>query len=205
MTKTFLFQLFQQCLIKVLNVDLWKCYLNYVRDTKNILPSFRFDFFFLLDFVERLWDEKKSDDEFLSLLYFVLLSSSKPIDLFVHFHSRWNSIFRLSGILTISSNGSTKETFESIRSAEFVNFLFVRLRCFFVTFSFSRFWFRFDEFSLGKKWPRPMTSPWKRSEWMFMRFQFGTITLLFSNRCSLNFDVVFFFFFFDVLVFFSSS
>ncbi|CAF0946428.1 unnamed protein product [Rotaria sordida] len=34
-------KLFQRCLIKVLNIDLWKCYLNYVRDTKGILPSFR--------------------------------------------------------------------------------------------------------------------------------------------------------------------
>ena len=34
-------QLFQRCLNKVLNIDLWKCYLNYVRDTKGKLPSFR--------------------------------------------------------------------------------------------------------------------------------------------------------------------
>ncbi|UJR14715.1 hypothetical protein I4U23_001708 [Adineta vaga] len=34
-------KLFQRCLIKVLNIDLWKCYLNYVRDTKGILPTFR--------------------------------------------------------------------------------------------------------------------------------------------------------------------
>ncbi|CAF2004236.1 unnamed protein product [Rotaria magnacalcarata] len=34
-------KLFQRCLIKVLNIDLWKCYLNYVRDTKGISPSFR--------------------------------------------------------------------------------------------------------------------------------------------------------------------
>ncbi|CAF3545443.1 unnamed protein product [Adineta steineri] len=34
-------KIFQQCLTKVLNIDLWKCYLNYVRDTKNILPTFR--------------------------------------------------------------------------------------------------------------------------------------------------------------------
>ncbi|VDO98253.1 unnamed protein product [Soboliphyme baturini] len=34
-------QLFHKCLIKVLNIDLWKCYLNYVRDTKGHLPSFR--------------------------------------------------------------------------------------------------------------------------------------------------------------------
>ncbi|CAF4590978.1 unnamed protein product, partial [Rotaria sp. Silwood2] len=32
--------LFQRCLIKVLNIDLWKCYLNYVRDTKGKLSSF---------------------------------------------------------------------------------------------------------------------------------------------------------------------
>lgn len=37
----FLFQLFQKCLIKVLNIDLWKCYLSYVRDTKSSLPNFR--------------------------------------------------------------------------------------------------------------------------------------------------------------------
>ncbi|CAF4460562.1 unnamed protein product [Rotaria socialis] len=34
-------ELFQRCLIKVLNIDLWKCYLNYVRDTKGKLSSFR--------------------------------------------------------------------------------------------------------------------------------------------------------------------
>ncbi|UJR32024.1 hypothetical protein I4U23_019492 [Adineta vaga] len=34
-------KLFQRCLIKVLNIDLWKCYLNYVRDTKGKLSSFR--------------------------------------------------------------------------------------------------------------------------------------------------------------------
>ncbi|CAF1144036.1 unnamed protein product [Adineta ricciae] len=34
-------KLFQRCLIKVLNIDLWKCYLNYVRDTKGKLPSYR--------------------------------------------------------------------------------------------------------------------------------------------------------------------
>ncbi|CAF4531040.1 unnamed protein product, partial [Rotaria sp. Silwood2] len=33
-------ELFQRCLIKVLNIDLWKCYLNYVRDTKGKLSSF---------------------------------------------------------------------------------------------------------------------------------------------------------------------
>lgn len=41
----FSIQLFQRCLIKVLNIDLWKCYLNYVRDTKGKLPSFRSAFF----------------------------------------------------------------------------------------------------------------------------------------------------------------
>ena len=34
--------LFHRCLVKVLNIDLWKCYLNYVRETKSGLPSFRF-------------------------------------------------------------------------------------------------------------------------------------------------------------------
>ncbi|XP_074613166.1 cleavage stimulation factor subunit 3-like isoform X2 [Acropora palmata] len=34
-------KLFQKCLIKVLNIDLWKCYLSYVRDTKCSLPNFR--------------------------------------------------------------------------------------------------------------------------------------------------------------------
>lgn len=35
------FQLFERCLIKVLNIDLWKCYINYVRDTKGIAAAFR--------------------------------------------------------------------------------------------------------------------------------------------------------------------
>ncbi|XP_028414196.1 cleavage stimulation factor subunit 3-like isoform X2 [Dendronephthya gigantea] len=34
-------QLFQRCLMKVLNVDLWKSYLHYVKETKGSLPSFR--------------------------------------------------------------------------------------------------------------------------------------------------------------------
>lgn len=37
-----LFQLFQKCLIKVLNIDLWKCYLAYVRETKSSLQNFRY-------------------------------------------------------------------------------------------------------------------------------------------------------------------
>lgn len=42
----FSFQLFERCLTKVLNIDLWKCYISYVRDTKGILPSFRLLTFF---------------------------------------------------------------------------------------------------------------------------------------------------------------
>nr|XP_032813917.1 cleavage stimulation factor subunit 3 [Petromyzon marinus] len=34
-------KLFQRCLMKVLHIDLWKCYLTYVRDTKGKLPSFK--------------------------------------------------------------------------------------------------------------------------------------------------------------------
>ncbi|XP_073238338.1 cleavage stimulation factor subunit 3-like isoform X1 [Porites lutea] len=34
-------KLFQKCLIKVLNIDLWKCYLSYVKETKSSLPNFR--------------------------------------------------------------------------------------------------------------------------------------------------------------------
>jgi len=34
-------QLFQRCLIKVLNIDLWRCYLYYIKETKANLPSFR--------------------------------------------------------------------------------------------------------------------------------------------------------------------
>uniref|UniRef100_A0A3P8P384 Suppressor of forked domain-containing protein n=1 Tax=Astatotilapia calliptera TaxID=8154 RepID=A0A3P8P384_ASTCA len=36
--KTFLFQ---RCLMKVLHIDLWKCYLSYVRETKGKLPSYK--------------------------------------------------------------------------------------------------------------------------------------------------------------------
>lgn len=34
-------KLFQRCLMKILNIDLWKCYLNYVKETKGGLTTFR--------------------------------------------------------------------------------------------------------------------------------------------------------------------
>ncbi|XP_015784483.1 cleavage stimulation factor subunit 3 [Tetranychus urticae] len=34
-------KLFQRCLIKVLHIDLWRCYLNYIKETKAPHPSFR--------------------------------------------------------------------------------------------------------------------------------------------------------------------
>lgn len=34
-------KLFQRCLIKVLSIDLWKVYLQYVKETKSSLPSFK--------------------------------------------------------------------------------------------------------------------------------------------------------------------
>uniref|UniRef100_A0A672T1X6 Cleavage stimulation factor subunit 3 n=1 Tax=Sinocyclocheilus grahami TaxID=75366 RepID=A0A672T1X6_SINGR len=34
-------KLFQRCLMKVLHIDLWKCYLSYVRETKGKLPSYK--------------------------------------------------------------------------------------------------------------------------------------------------------------------
>nr|CAG4640671.1 EOG090X026K [Eulimnadia texana] len=34
-------QLFQRCLIKVLNIELWKLYLNYIKETKSALPNYR--------------------------------------------------------------------------------------------------------------------------------------------------------------------
>ncbi|KTG37995.1 hypothetical protein cypCar_00012069 [Cyprinus carpio] len=35
-------KLFQRCLMKVLHIDLWKCYLSYVRETKGKLPSYKY-------------------------------------------------------------------------------------------------------------------------------------------------------------------
>lgn len=37
----FMLKLFQRCLMKILNIDLWKCYITYVRETKSSLPNFR--------------------------------------------------------------------------------------------------------------------------------------------------------------------
>ncbi|XP_031756596.1 cleavage stimulation factor subunit 3 [Xenopus tropicalis] len=34
-------KLFQRCLMKVLHIDLWKCYVSYVRETKRKLPSYK--------------------------------------------------------------------------------------------------------------------------------------------------------------------
>jgi len=34
-------KLFERSSVKILNIDLWKCYLNYLRDTKGKLPAFR--------------------------------------------------------------------------------------------------------------------------------------------------------------------
>ncbi|KAI9542708.1 Cleavage stimulation factor subunit 3 [Dissostichus eleginoides] len=34
-------KLFQRCLMKVLHIDLWKCYLSYVRETKGKLPTYK--------------------------------------------------------------------------------------------------------------------------------------------------------------------
>lgn len=34
-------KLFQKCLMTVLNLDLWKCYIAYVKETKSSLRTFR--------------------------------------------------------------------------------------------------------------------------------------------------------------------
>jgi len=37
-------QLFQRCLIKVLNIDLWRLYLQYIRESKATLPTYKYVF-----------------------------------------------------------------------------------------------------------------------------------------------------------------
>lgn len=34
-------QLFQRCLMKILNIELWKLYLTYVKETKASLPTYK--------------------------------------------------------------------------------------------------------------------------------------------------------------------
>lgn len=34
-------RLFQKCLIKILNIDLWKLYLQYIKETKAEHPNFK--------------------------------------------------------------------------------------------------------------------------------------------------------------------
>jgi len=34
-------KLFQRCLIKVLNIDLWRLYLQYIRESKATLPTYK--------------------------------------------------------------------------------------------------------------------------------------------------------------------
>ncbi|CAH0699571.1 unnamed protein product [Spodoptera exigua] len=36
-----LFELFQRCLMKILNIELWRLYLNYVKETKCMLPTYK--------------------------------------------------------------------------------------------------------------------------------------------------------------------
>lgn len=37
-------QLFQRCLMKILNIELWRLYLNYVKETKCMLPTYKYVF-----------------------------------------------------------------------------------------------------------------------------------------------------------------
>uniref|UniRef100_A0AAY5EZS8 Cleavage stimulation factor subunit 3 n=1 Tax=Electrophorus electricus TaxID=8005 RepID=A0AAY5EZS8_ELEEL len=47
-------KLFQRCLMKVLHIDLWKCYLSYVRETKGKLPSYKYVIYIWVDYINFL-------------------------------------------------------------------------------------------------------------------------------------------------------
>lgn len=78
-------QLFQRCLVKVLSIDLWKLYLNYIKDTKGKLPSYRYVqkeftvFLAILNIVVHVSDQcmyYQLEKNYLSqLFYFIHLNS----------------------------------------------------------------------------------------------------------------------------------
>ncbi len=74
----FSLQLFQRCLIKVLNIDLWKCYLNYVRDTKGKSSSFRFEFILIFS---RINFDISSEKKWLKHM---ILHQKKSAWMFIH-------------------------------------------------------------------------------------------------------------------------
>jgi hypothetical protein len=66
-------QLFQRCLVKVLAIDLWKLYLNYIKDTKGTLPSYRY----VQLYIETKQFKSPPSLTYMSVLYKTILPINK--------------------------------------------------------------------------------------------------------------------------------
>ena len=85
-TKHFFPKLFQRCLMSVLNIDLWKCYITYVKQTKATLQTYRC-----------VCEGQRLSPWLHTFSFFWLLQREAATDLWVCLRSRWYWLpFRVS-------------------------------------------------------------------------------------------------------------